>query len=47
MTSYFNRPPKGYPDYGSRVVREKRYDVRPRIELTENGERDWRRIVNY
>jgi len=40
MTRYFNRPLKGYPDYGSRVVREKSYDVRPCIELTENVERD-------
>jgi hypothetical protein len=33
-----DRPSKGYPDYGSRVVSEKSNDVRPRIELTANVE---------
>lgn len=35
-----NRPPKGDPDYGSRVVSEKSHDVRPSIQLTANVERE-------
>lgn len=35
-----NRPSKSYPDYGSRVVNNKSNNVRPRIEVTPNVERD-------
>jgi hypothetical protein len=35
-----NWPPKGDPDYGSRVVSEKSHDVRLCIQLTANVERD-------
>ena len=39
-TRVLNRPPKSYPDYGSRVVSEDSHNVRPRIELTANVECD-------
>ena len=37
---YLYRPSEGYPNHGSRVVREESDDVRPRVELATNVERD-------
>ena len=39
LWALLNRPPKRYPDQRSRVVSQKSYNVRSRIELTANVER--------